>query len=444
VLYASVSKEDCLAFFTGQLATDRLDVRDASSAVELSSENRGAVLIWNSTLLNAKGWPDAISLSQSFKFDFLAWAHTYLASHSPIGAFLHVLDDDCVPIFLREHVNSLAKVDCLVALPATESLTNIDAREDAITLPSVLLRSCSFAALKAMAIGYQWKDVAKVIENWGSVRELFSLPESRIDVPTMKLVFAVAHVVNGDKTVEPHIPRVGSIALNMVMEYAATGSISELSWRTMTDRLNDTPLQALLSQGPREARVPLVQRLLKGAYDAPDRESVSTACFVGYVVNQLAPGTLEHTNLLRPLSGVFPSTLLWYGLFAGLHKNGGLKGYFSTPTAAILRREFNRPTFIAGPPTCDITADELFMIYAAKKNPPRLRGLIPNQIAVSILPGVDVPIRVAPKEKEQLDSSVSSERRSIDLRLNNLATLANSLRQQNLWANFGSGSAPSL
>ena len=415
MFYAAITEEECFAFFAGQLASDQLKLVKADSAEALPRVGYAALLLWKTSDQSAENWPDAVFLGKRFKRDFLAWTHTYLTGHSPIGAFLHILDDEFLPVFFGEQRRQSRNVERLIAVPAAESLTNIDARDDAIGLPSVLCRSCSFAAIRAIAIGYSWDGVARAIENWAAIRSILNLPEAKIDVSTMKLVFAIAHAVSGDLSAERFVPKTGATALRMLKEYASSGNISNSSWLELTARLNDAPSQALLSEGPRESRVPLVQRLLAGAMEFPERDNISVACFLGYVINQLAPGTFEHTSILRRFAGTHPSALLWYGLFAGFYKNGGLKGYFSTTGAAMLRREITRPAGMPGAPVCDITADEIYMMYEANKSVPRLRGLMPNQITVSVLSGVDVPIRTT--AKDQHEASVPFDQRPADQRI---------------------------
>ncbi len=296
----------------------------------------------------------------------------------------------------------------MLALPACEALRNSETGDDfSSVFVSACLRSCSYAALRAICLGYSNEAVMNVVGGWWSVRRQLGLPTGRFQEHQIREFFEIVLSVTDDGS---HSRSKSDVIGEALLEYERTNDFSAHIWNRLTEGIRGLPNQSQLVDGPRESRVPYLQELLSSVVSMPSTRGFDRDCLIGYAVNQLAPGTLEHVGILKPLAELYPTAHLWYGVFAGLYQSEKPQGFFSSTAAALLMRELERPAWSIGAPSFDVTLDELVMLQEASKAPPKARGLVAGQLCVSLLPGVEISLRTTGKDAGEFSANSVDDR----------------------------------
>lgn len=113
---------------------------------------------------------------------------------------------------------------------------------------------------------------------------------------------------------------------------------------------------------------------------------------VAYFLNSILPGSYNHTGVLMKLIDFYPSALIWYGLFASLSNLDG-ENRINPSLMNKLDRDLIEPFSFDDRPKCDISFDELQVLYRSKPRPDLILPSHQRAILVSIAPGVDVYTR---------------------------------------------------
>src|SRR5262249_12723609 len=111
------------------------------------------------------------------------------------------------------------------------------------------------------------------------------------------------------------------------------GEISEPSWGRLVDGFPEIEPMRQLVKLPREQRLRGVEvginSLIRVRKEGVERRSF----LAGYFANLLAPGSLDHTDVLAPVVSILPTSLMWYCLFATANNRGD-----SFPSGNVLAR----------------------------------------------------------------------------------------------------------
>ena len=111
---------------------------------------------------------------------------------------------------------------------------------------------------------------------------------------------------------------------------------------------------------------------------------------VGYLGSRIAPGSLKHVGLLTNYLERFPSSLMWFALFASLNYKRQLH---LSNLGRLVWRALSDEQMLLSRPRCDIALDELRILTDAGALDENLRTVTPGRLVVEIAPCVNTVVR---------------------------------------------------
>lgn len=287
-----------------------------------------------------------------------------------------------------------------IGLIIGETATYLDGIRDLKQVPA---RTCkgtySFVLARALALGAAAPE--KAVSGWFEARELTRqspLPLSK------RALYAPWYVLLGLETgawrAELPEAEVPSSILDAVQDLFLKGEIDGRQWRFLSSELPGIGEIATLMRGPRENRVKVLEEAVHYLRSAPKDSSDLPMSFVlGYLASQIAPGTMDHLQLLSPHVQSFPGVLMWYGLCAGLHRRSTVASYAGGLGRRAIR-EVLRREFLLDRPTCDISLSELRML--SLKGSFDFRTSSNSQIEIGIAPCITPALRWPPRSDSMM------------------------------------------
>jgi hypothetical protein len=141
---------------------------------------------------------------------------------------------------------------------------------------------------------------------------------------------------------------------------------------------------------PREQRVEVIDMSLRALISMRRENDERSAFLAGYFASLLAPGTLDHADILAPVASLLPTAYLWYGLFAGMNVRGECLPIGNLLARRIVR-DLTLPDRLVDRPRCDVALEEMAMVGPGE-NVLRLTGKS-GRLEIDILPGVTTAVR---------------------------------------------------
>lgn len=259
-------------------------------------------------------------------------------------------------ILTREEAKSYFADDGLVlehdvlpavaALAMAEAILHADGRIGLQQLtPAVCKRTLSYAWGRALAARVPATSIERLPSRWLDTYQLIN-QASGLDSIRRTIsasVGALEAAAQLGKGAQPACPA-GKMAYALM---AGSRDSKDTAWRALADFLDDPIPLTTLSAATREERGSYLQQALRISRSASSEDtSVAAAC--AFLATQVAPGSLEHLEVLRGLAE--PSVLLWYALYAVLQSpkeilssQGGL-GFRLLRDIARTDDHFSRPT----------------------------------------------------------------------------------------------------
>jgi hypothetical protein len=111
----------------------------------------------------------------------------------------------------------------------------------------------------------------------------------------------------------------------------------------------------------RENRLRAFEKLAQTLSKQAESKNSLPAFICGYMGSRIAPGELDHLNLLARLTPFAPSSLLWFCLCAGLQSHGQILAFFEGLGRRLLRDVEQNDTILSRP-KCDVSLSELVVL----------------------------------------------------------------------------------
>jgi hypothetical protein len=360
------------------------------------------------------GLPTAIVVPEGSRRDALAWLSTYVRDFRPFTAYCRVVEKPVAEQFLRgPTVPNLQNAEGICSgLVLGEALTHAAGRTSIFDLPAtVCWATLSHAISRTWALTGNSITPEVVARLWTEVRELTE--QNGLSLPT-SAILSVWNVV----LQLPAYPRQArtlfdssDVLVAAWYDLTTFGEIRDAGWQRLVEGYSDLDRMRLLIQMPREQRVQMVDvalRLLASRRTEADDRGPFLA---GYLTSLLAPGSLDHTDILAPVISVLPTAYLWYGLCAGFNPKGDALPVGNTLARRIVR-DLTLPDRLADRPRCDIALEEL-AIHGPGDHLLRLTAKA-ARLDVDILPGVTVSVRWPWRESPPEDQR--NRAREVELR----------------------------
>lgn len=323
------------------------------------------------------GLPHVIYVADSDLRDFLAWVATYITSHAPLTSLCRVL-----PRSVQDLTHATARTEDLQGLASlTASLTiaetlshapqawagNIEHRHCASTLAFAMGRGLAFAS-------HSSSSVARIADRWQTARAIAG--QRQIDLPLEHLTrfWAILEgAYNSSPVTDPNIRDVCDAFSDILVRKKVDG-------HTLRRHLGVSDgIAANIDRRPREERVHLFEAIadaMRSSPFTPERRAFA----IGLGAAAIAPGTLEHAALVRPMVPEFPTALMWYAACSSAGSSTFEWGRY-TSIGRRVERDIQAIHNFDSRPQCDIAIDELEVIApllgpsitALASTPPYLR-----------------------------------------------------------------------
>jgi hypothetical protein len=174
--------------------------------------------------------------------------------------------------------------------------------------------------------------------------------------------------------------------------------------------------------GSREDRVVALLGFMKGMPRLSGLDSEIRAFMLGYLTSRIAPGTIQHSNLITAAAKDLPTAFMWYGFCAGfggsdngvhaLDRRGGVPEL--PASARRIVRDMLRPEVALGSPNCDISLLELMALSRTGSDP--LSTVVRSTqgtAAVEIFPHVLTTVNVSSKSMSDADARPTLDRHAL-------------------------------
>jgi hypothetical protein len=405
------------------------------------------ILVWQDDPREMLTLPNLI-VADGDERDLLAWALTYLNTLTPLTAYIRVSNfENAEQAFKFQPTPNLHRLENACAgLILGETATYLEGQRDLNQVPA---RACtgtySFVMARALALGAVTMESDTVSNGWFEARELtrqtsVPLTKDALHSPWYVLLGLESGAWKSD--VRDQVP---SSVLDAILDLYLKGEIDNRQWRSLESEVPGVGDLGKVMRGPREDRVLVLEDLVRHFRSRPEAASLSIAFVLGYLASQIAPGTLDHLQLVSPYVHIFPGILLWYGFCAGLHRRSNVASYAGGLGRRAIREVLRREALLDRP-TCDLSLAELRVINAKQKAIFDFRTGSNTQLEVEIAPCITATLRWPPRTESpeqlfpprldvdaldsiQFDLDDTSERlQEISLRLSRLTARADATR----------------
>ncbi|WP_156368604.1 hypothetical protein [Duganella sp. Leaf61] len=174
--------------------------------------------------------------------------------------------------------------------------------------------------------------------------------------------------------------------------------------------------------GDFDRRMEAFQKIVDLVMKNPHSQLIDTVT-IGFFANRILPGSMRYMRVLGRLLGNYQSLLVWYGFFSALSER------YTSESAALaidrkLQRDITQYFDLRISPQVDISIDEFHTISRVGLKSIALRPVQPRSLFVSLLPGIDVHVRLN-EEFSDSDNKDSENLRQLKQRDRLLANVLN-------------------
>lgn len=333
--------------------------------------------------------PDTI-VTGDYPMEFLAWANTYLPFYKPFSAMCRVMDlrtalkvrEWTPPTYSRSQQRAMAAV-----VYAEASLFQWNGSSDSkVTLPQCRA-TASYTLANAGQVGLPPLDFEEATVGWRDIR--LDLRPSARPLPS-RVISDVWLAINrlDDAFARPADFVSVWHRLGLDVRTSDGGRALFGSWET------EASLGMLVSdrEATREMKVEAFERLCARLVE---RGKIGTFewALIGFAASRIAPGSLEHVDLVRVMPHELWPAALWIALFAGAQEPSDVLNAGFGLVRRLARDmfgEITRSPWVK--PRCDISKDELDL-YRSSALQDRLEQSHVGELIVELLPSVCAVLR---------------------------------------------------
>lgn len=340
--------------------------------------------------------PTAIIVPDGLQRDSLAWFVTYVREFRPFTAFFRVVEETIAEHFLRgpstPHLQDLEGI--CAGLILGEALTHSRGSASILDLPTTAYSATlSHVISRTLALTDGSMPLDYIARLWMQVRELTSQNGLGVSPDAILSVWAVALGLHGRQAKSRSLFEPTDILSAAWSELTTAGEIRDHVWHRLVEGYPDLDPMRTLIKMPREQRVQMIDIALRMLATSRREVDERRAFLAGYFTSLLAPGSLDHADILMPVASLLPTAYLWFGLCAGVNSRGDALPV-GNPLARRIVRDLTIADRLVDRPRCDVAIDE-FIIQGIGDGLPRLTGKA-GRLEIDILPGVTVAARWPP------------------------------------------------
>lgn len=366
---------------------------------------------------------------------FFADVATFYPAWSPITAHIHVLRKDQIPektattrtrTKVKPNIRpekSILSIWSALAYAEAASLCVIHNLTEQEPSYGLCRRTLTFSLARASSL-YPAISTSVVAEKWNKLRTITFSEPSHLVVDTVAFL---SSVLKGDpqKTLNDQFGEVFPFLPDLdlrqflanddhigryLLEYhpMVANAVSELS-------------------GDFDRRMEAFQSIVESVKGNPQSQLIDTVT-IAFFANRILPGSMRYMRVLGRLLGNYQSLLVWYGFFSALSER------YTSESAALatdrkLQRDFTQYFDFRISPQVDISIDEFHTLSRVGLKSIALRPVQPRSLFVSLLPGIDVHVRLSEEfsDPDNKDSENLRQLKQRDRLLTNLLIEAQKL-----------------
>jgi hypothetical protein len=264
--------------------------------------------------------------------------------------------------------------------------------------PVAFENTLSFAIFRAISLGMGGGLPRALATAWLDARRITGQPQLPIRAEDVEAAWNILIACSYGETESMTVATKPSPKiLRACKELQGSGDITAETWDALTEGTPSLHAVRPAMSGPVEERVSAVERVFASVL--PD--DVITPFVCGYLVSQIAPGSLDHLVLATSYGSRDPRCYLWYALCAGLRPKSQVLR-FGSGIGMRLARDSGRPEDILAPPTCDIGLAELEVASRTDTGRPVFMTSAQGLVNVEIFPCVSTLLKWSDKRSDQV------------------------------------------
>jgi hypothetical protein len=384
--------------------------RDLVSALQMRPAAQTVVAVWSQDPRESTQLPEMLICQDGTGSDWAAWITTFGAKVRPFSAFTRLIERTAVEnlaISARTPVlNGITWPVAGLILGEVLAASGLPDR----SLDSMAANACestlSFAMFRAASIYSKFQRWDELVQSWEFVRKVTRQHPRTVEGSAVARVCAT---VIDAASLSDSEPWSGSADVNVLRVCREIIKSPE----SVPQSLSVVPQFTSIVErmfGPREERVVAFTDFIRSLDRTPSIDGELTSFMLGYLASRIAPGTIQHSGVLGPITHRYPTALLWYGFCAGLggtdiNARNSVSWKRWVPdlplSARRIVRDLLRPEPLLAYPTCDVASMELLVLSRTGGDP--LANLIrtsQGSAIVELFPAVWTVINVSSKGPE--------------------------------------------
>lgn len=368
------NRADFLELIPRLIGGENINVKEIRSLSRMGRLQKDLCLVWLKNPENEAVFPSFIIVNDGEKRDFLAWINTYAPFLRPLTGKIHVLEyQNFINTSKRKApINKRRFLGAAIGLMIAEANLNKPYNKRSYPTYRECLATLGFSLGSALFSGVSNDDFAYTAASWGHAQKNSRRVKPNFEHINMLLEpwgILIDLCNNGfsGKSRQNDLWSDEQDIYTIVMELLNKGSVSSKTFKSLIEGLSiPSKLVDLVLKGTRESRIVAFENLLMLLLENSKNDKRNVADFViGYLLNQLEPGTLDYMSLALPITVHKPQPNLWYGMIAGLSTNTSVFNYASGIGWDIALELDNNDLTTA--PSCDMDLAEFEMLLDSER-----------------------------------------------------------------------------
>lgn len=309
------SRRDFIEFWLGSTKNSKNKAQRVSSFIGAAAGNAEVHAYWQQEPSTSYIFPNVVIVPNAEISDLLTAINSSPQASAPVSAFCRVLTAQDAESYFSTPPMDLSDdiLSAVVSLAMAEAVLHSDGKISWRQLsPAACKRTLSYAWGKALAARAPSDSFQKLPSRWLDTYSIINY-QTTID-PVRRTIAGAIGALGAYVKVATGIPlldQAGSLAYAL---HQKDKKSVDTYWKQVCKAFDYKTSLDELSQSTREERAAYLQKALRLATSVPSDDFAASAC--AFIATQVAPGSLEHLDLLRQSGN--PSVVFWYALYAAL------------------------------------------------------------------------------------------------------------------------------
>lgn len=355
---------------------DYIQNRQVDSLKELKENNFGLysvmlfdelLLIWNEKPSLNSYLPDMICVPDGKINEFLAWTSTYLRStFFPFTAHCRVIDYNHLRAIQKIKIKNINKKieGALLGAIIGETITLYEKSE--IKHKNVLASksTISYALARSYILGFDEYNYS-IFDLYKNANSLISI-RNGVFLDSVQEIWEILLMAFEDNSLgllnNLLIKKESLLIAEALRDILHTNKVSSLIFEQLLMAIPNNSIINLNNLENRESKLIVLEKFVESLRFNAD--SLVDTFICAYLINDIAPGTFSHNNIIRNYTSSYPNLYIWYAILAGISSNSEILRYENGFGFRIMRDLFDFDS-IYDRPKGDISINELEILMNA-------------------------------------------------------------------------------